>query len=251
MPCCGSSLNLHSLWFFAQSPHSLITAPDCLTTDGLVVARCLSATMRQHGAQSPREWRPRPSQHAAGGAQTWGRQIERSLELSGASPLPCACTQQHGGRKLCLCAAGRGRRAARQHAEPLGGRGGVQRAPADARHRCTEPRPATSPAAAAAAAAARPPSTAGPPAAAPPPACPSPPPCPPMPVDMVCNLTLVDPSTNDHPELSAGVEMLCFAASAAELPRLHRPGDIIRLHRVKARLWEPGVAGCRHRVAQR
>ncbi|KAL4458165.1 hypothetical protein ABPG75_013030 [Micractinium tetrahymenae] len=51
--------------------------------------------------------------------------------------------------------------------------------------------------------------------------------------DMVCNLTLVDPSTQDRPELAAGVEMLCFAASPEELPHLQRPGDIIRLHRVK------------------
>lgn len=51
--------------------------------------------------------------------------------------------------------------------------------------------------------------------------------------DMVCNLTLVDPSTQDQPELAAGVEMLCFAASPEELPHIRRPGDIIRLHRVK------------------
>lgn len=52
---------------------------------------------------------------------------------------------------------------------------------------------------------------------------------------MVCNLTLVDPSTQDQPELAAGVEMLCFAASPEELPHIRRPGDIIRLHRVKVR----------------
>ena len=52
---------------------------------------------------------------------------------------------------------------------------------------------------------------------------------------MVCNLTLVDPTTPDTPELAAGIEMLCFAPFAEQLPRLRRPGDIIRLHRVKAR----------------
>lgn len=50
---------------------------------------------------------------------------------------------------------------------------------------------------------------------------------------MVCNLTLVDPSTHERPDLAAGIEMLCFAPHAQQLPQLHRPGDIIRLHRVK------------------
>ncbi len=57
----------------------------------------------------------------------------------------------------------------------------------------------------------------------------------PLRADMVCNLTLVDPSTQDQPELAAGVEMLCFAASPEELPHIQRPGDIVRLHRVKVR----------------
>ena len=53
---------------------------------------------------------------------------------------------------------------------------------------------------------------------------------------MVCNLTLVDPSTPDRADLAAGVEMLCFAATPQELPHIRRPGDIIRLHRVKVGL---------------
>ena len=61
----------------------------------------------------------------------------------------------------------------------------------------------------------------------------------PMPAaDMVCNLTLVDPSTPDRADLAAGIEMLCFAATPHELPHIRRPGDIIRLHRVKV-----GVCG--------
>lgn len=52
---------------------------------------------------------------------------------------------------------------------------------------------------------------------------------------MICNLTLVDPSTQDRPEVAAGVELLCFAALPEELPHIQQPGDIIRLHRVKVR----------------
>ena len=63
---------------------------------------------------------------------------------------------------------------------------------------------------------------------------------------MVVNLTLVDPSTDDL-ALPAGIELLCFAASADELPTVHRPGDIIRLHRVKV-LCMPGCG--RNRLAE-
>ena len=49
----------------------------------------------------------------------------------------------------------------------------------------------------------------------------------------MCNLTLVDPSTPDRLDLVAGIELLCFAPHAEQLPHLRRPGDIIRLHRVK------------------
>ena len=76
---------------------------------------------------------------------------------------------------------------------------------------------------------------------------------PPPAADMVCNLTLVDPSTHETPGLAAGVEMLCFAQSAAQLPQLRRPGDIVRLHRVKvgagagggglAGVWQGGAWG--------
>lgn len=51
---------------------------------------------------------------------------------------------------------------------------------------------------------------------------------------MICNLTLVDPSTALRPDLAAGNEMLCFAVNPDQLPHLRKPGDIIRLHRVKA-----------------
>ena len=61
----------------------------------------------------------------------------------------------------------------------------------------------------------------------------------------MCNLILVDPSTIQSSEadgdeaqqlqLAGGVEMLCFAPTADALPHLRQPGDIIRLHRVKAR----------------
>ncbi|KAI3435622.1 hypothetical protein D9Q98_001682 [Chlorella vulgaris] len=51
--------------------------------------------------------------------------------------------------------------------------------------------------------------------------------------DMVCNLTLIDPSTLDQPELAAGVELMCFAPQAEQLPHVRRPGDIIRIHRAR------------------
>eukprot|EP00887_Chlorella_sp_A99_P006187 scaffold3.g6187.t1 len=51
--------------------------------------------------------------------------------------------------------------------------------------------------------------------------------------DMVCNLFLVDPSISDDQEHRDGVELLCFAPHQRDLPHLRRPGDIVRLHRVK------------------
>ena len=50
------------------------------------------------------------------------------------------------------------------------------------------------------------------------------------PADFVCNLLLADTSTDG---MQRPVEMLVFAPSDVQLPRPRRPGDIIRLHRVK------------------
>ncbi len=50
--------------------------------------------------------------------------------------------------------------------------------------------------------------------------------------DYVCNLLLVDPSTDG---MQRPVEMLAFAPLDAQLPCVRKPGDIIRLHRVKVR----------------
>jgi hypothetical protein len=62
---------------------------------------------------------------------------------------------------------------------------------------------------------------------------------------MICNMTMVDPTTPDSAELAAGIELLCFAPHPEQLPHLQRPGDIIRLHRVKVRFGVPyAVEAC-------
>jgi hypothetical protein len=45
------------------------------------------------------------------------------------------------------------------------------------------------------------------------------------------NFVLWDPSTEDTPGLAEGVDFMLFGAPST-LPRVHRGGDIIRLHRV-------------------
>lgn len=49
------------------------------------------------------------------------------------------------------------------------------------------------------------------------------------------NFALEDPSTEDDPALSDGVDLIMFGAESA-LPHVHRAGDIIRLHRVNVSL---------------
>lgn len=50
--------------------------------------------------------------------------------------------------------------------------------------------------------------------------------------DYVCNFLLVDPSTDG---MQRPVEMLLFAKEQWQLPNVQKPGDIIRLHRIKVR----------------
>lgn len=52
--------------------------------------------------------------------------------------------------------------------------------------------------------------------------------------DFVSNLLLVDPSSEGR---MGAAEMLAFAPSEAQLPRVRQAGDIIRLHRVKVQFY--------------
>ena len=54
--------------------------------------------------------------------------------------------------------------------------------------------------------------------------------------DKVCNLKVADSSTSEM-GYSEGVELVCFAPSADLMPTVERPGDIIRMHRVRIGEW--------------
>ena len=62
----------------------------------------------------------------------------------------------------------------------------------------------------------------------------SPTPFPPLHADWVANLTIVDNTTARSGALRGGVEVMVFGDKDS-LPHLREVGDIIRLHRVKAR----------------
>jgi hypothetical protein len=53
--------------------------------------------------------------------------------------------------------------------------------------------------------------------------------------DWVVNLTIVDNTTARSGALRSGVEVMVFGGDKASLPHLRQVGDIVRLHRVKAR----------------
>lgn len=56
--------------------------------------------------------------------------------------------------------------------------------------------------------------------------------------DLICTLKLVDPSLNDtRTEEQYAVELSVFAPDRAQLPHFRKPGDIIRLHRVRINLF--------------
>ncbi|KAL6766849.1 hypothetical protein ACKKBG_A37620 [Auxenochlorella protothecoides x Auxenochlorella symbiontica] len=55
--------------------------------------------------------------------------------------------------------------------------------------------------------------------------------------DRYCSLKVIDPSCAENPELQHGVEFRCFIPPGNPGPCLDKPGDILRLHRVKAELF--------------
>lgn len=54
------------------------------------------------------------------------------------------------------------------------------------------------------------------------------------------NLVLEDPSTEETPEFAEGVDLIMFGAPET-LPRVHRCGDLIRLHRVNVSVTQQRV----------
>ncbi len=56
-----------------------------------------------------------------------------------------------------------------------------------------------------------------------------------VPTDVVVNVRLIDPSTEDQAGLADGVELLVFCPRPERMPQSRKEGDILRLHKVQVR----------------